>query len=559
MSMPAPRDPSNDVRPDFGGPAFARSVAALSAATTPPTAASDVIASMEAEWDQAHEAEKVAWEAHRALMDTAQAAADEADRLAAAAQAAADAEAIRSTHEAEAEAAAKKVREAAAKRKAAITFPEASANAAPSDEAPLLLHPFAMKQLDEGKYVLLDYFSVEALERSAAAHQRRVFEATAAGELELGVGTGVKISTGASTPDPKIRPDAKLSWDQMQYCAYAMVEHMAELGYSRAFRDELLRMYTQLSALLPYRNHKALGDAIIIQYAADIRLQYYALKEAGKDVFDIGRLYPSKLDAIKSDLIDARLADKLSVSAFSLRFKRTLTLFRTQPFSTRTTSYWHIPHTHTHHPLHHTRTHTPRNRYMHARPFTHTHITHAHTRAACSVTPTSTSAPPAAPPTARASGSGPALSNTGGHNGGSAGGGPTGGSNGGGSGAHTSSHGKRPRDGDGGDGRDAHRVFQGGARGSSASACVICLGRDRHDVGRCRRGWIWDNSRQVFCERFSGNNIYTREGNRAQVCFRYNLGGMCTNRDSAHLAQHMCSGCGNDRHNAQSCGYAQAL
>jgi hypothetical protein len=182
MSVPAPRDPSNDVRPDFGGPAFARSVSALAAATAPPTAAADVIASMESEWDKAHEAEKVAWEAHRALMDAAQAAADEADRLAAAAQAAADAEAIRSTHEAEAEAAAKKVREAAAKRKAAITFPEASAGAAPSDEAPLLLHPFAMKQLEEGKYVLLDYFSVEALERSAAAHQRRVFEATAAGD-----------------------------------------------------------------------------------------------------------------------------------------------------------------------------------------------------------------------------------------------------------------------------------------------------------------------------------------------------------------------------------------
>jgi hypothetical protein len=195
------------------------------------------------------------------------------------------------TRDARAEAATKTLLE----KKAAIIFPDFSDTAAPSDYAPLLLHPHAAKMLAEGKYVPLDYFGSEA--------RKRATEATAAGQLELGAGPG----TGSSSPDPQIIPDVNLTWNEVSFCSTAMINYMVETGYPQRLTDSLKRMYSQLGSynLMAYHGDEDLGDSVIIQYAADTRLQLYALKDSGKALFDIGKIFHSKLDAIKRQLINA--------------------------------------------------------------------------------------------------------------------------------------------------------------------------------------------------------------------------------------------------------------
>jgi hypothetical protein len=179
--------------------------------------------------------------------------------------------------------------------KAASNFPDFSPTAVPSDHAPLLVHPHVTKMLWEGKFVLLDYFSIEA--------RRRATKAVEAGELEFGAGPGM----GCSSPDPQVRPDVKLTWDEIQYCSTAMITHMVEAGYPQRITDALGRMYSQLNSFkfITYRSHEFLGDNVLIRYVADTRLEFYALKDSGRALFDIGKISPSKLNAIKSDLFDA--------------------------------------------------------------------------------------------------------------------------------------------------------------------------------------------------------------------------------------------------------------
>jgi hypothetical protein len=102
--------------------------------------------------------------------------------------------------------------------------------------------------------------------------------------------------------------------------------------------------------------------------------------------------------------------------------------------------------------------------------------------------------------------------------------------------------------------------FWDNARPLSASACVICFGRNHHKVGTCARGYLWDDKRQVFVKQSAGGTINTRKGNCAPVCFKYNLGNMCTDRNSRHIADtHICFGCGSSGHMAQACCYAHLL
>jgi hypothetical protein len=129
-----PRDPTRDICPDFVGPAFAMLIDKARKevpSICPERAHADVVADMVAAWITHQDTKTASWEAAKRKRE-------EEER-------------------AVAKAAAQKAREADDDKHIKITEPED--NAGPSDEAPLVVHPFATKRVIAREYVPLDYWS----------------------------------------------------------------------------------------------------------------------------------------------------------------------------------------------------------------------------------------------------------------------------------------------------------------------------------------------------------------------------------------------------------------
>jgi hypothetical protein len=97
--------------------------------------------------------------------------------------------------------------------------------------------------------------------------------------------------------------------------------------------------------------------------------------------------------------------------------------------------------------------------------------------------------------------------------------------------------------------KQRNKGFSRGAGSHGRSACAICLGRFSHDIQRCDSRNLWDKTTPAHSRRAQDGRIISANG--LPLCYRWQRPGSCLaeNHDSAHI----CSGCGDKDHGAQTC------
>ncbi|KAJ7740116.1 hypothetical protein B0H16DRAFT_1266224, partial [Mycena metata] len=84
---------------------------------------------------------------------------------------------------------------------------------------------------------------------------------------------------------------------------------------------------------------------------------------------------------------------------------------------------------------------------------------------------------------------------------------------------------------------DQASSFRHGTRGNDApSACAICLGRFRHNVGQCNSPTLWNGTTKARCHRNDGNRIINPGGQT--ICLYWQRPRKC---DRNHAELHECS------------------
>ncbi|KAF8149508.1 hypothetical protein B0H34DRAFT_635480, partial [Crassisporium funariophilum] len=84
------------------------------------------------------------------------------------------------------------------------------------------------------------------------------------------------------------------------------------------------------------------------------------------------------------------------------------------------------------------------------------------------------------------------------------------------------------------------------------SACAVCLGRHRHDIGKCVSDTLWDGA-PSRCRRNERGRLVNPEG--VILCSDWQRPQGCSSASPNHV--HECSGCGRKAHGAQACARAQ--
>ncbi|KAJ7855433.1 hypothetical protein B0H13DRAFT_1641909, partial [Mycena leptocephala] len=98
-------------------------------------------------------------------------------------------------------------------------------------------------------------------------------------------------------------------------------------------------------------------------------------------------------------------------------------------------------------------------------------------------------------------------------------------------------------------------LFPQGARASDGvSACAVCLGRHRHNVGQCSSAVLWNASTAARTKRNKNNQLINP--NNDIICLFWQKPDGC---NLNHANRHKCSGCGSPAHGAQKCPLAQKL
>lgn len=99
--------------------------------------------------------------------------------------------------------------------------------------------------------------------------------------------------------------------------------------------------------------------------------------------------------------------------------------------------------------------------------------------------------------------------------------------------------------------RDRNHSFRSGDSSKPLSACLICLGRHKHQVGSCNARTLWDGKTEARCRR-EGNSKQILNPTGKVLCGDWQRESGCVG--SNH--NHECSGCGQLSHGAQKCHLA---
>ena len=94
-------------------------------------------------------------------------------------------------------------------------------------------------------------------------------------------------------------------------------------------------------------------------------------------------------------------------------------------------------------------------------------------------------------------------------------------------------------------------VFQPGA-GPRGGVCAVCLGHHDHTFAKCNNAKLWDGSPSAARKNEQGRLV---TANGLALCFDWQVPKGC--RSSSHLDRHICSGCGEGDHGAQTCPRAE--
>jgi hypothetical protein len=95
--------------------------------------------------------------------------------------------------------------------------------------------------------------------------------------------------------------------------------------------------------------------------------------------------------------------------------------------------------------------------------------------------------------------------------------------------------------------------FSYGTNGRAYPVCAVCLGRHSHNVFSCDALKTWDGAHSTITKRIKGT-LYLRS-NSAPMCIEWQRSRGC---DSAkHDEKHLCSGCSQRSHGAQTCPRSQ--
>jgi hypothetical protein len=273
---PVPRDPRGDACPDFAGPVFAPLIEEARKeipGVRPERTSAAVVAEMEHAWKTHHDTEVATWQEAKRKWD------EEERRTA--------------------DAAAQKAREADEEKR--VKIPPPDEDAGPSDEAPLIVHPFASKRVAAREYVPLDYWSKPAMLRAQAQARTRAHGGATETDTELVA--GYRITAPEAAADSKIRDDRDLSWPETEFGAAGFVKSLREHGYESWLVQGLTLMYARLAHETDFRSHEILGDQVIVAYSADVRWEIFdAIKRKAK-TYRPENISVTKLTAIQTRLL----------------------------------------------------------------------------------------------------------------------------------------------------------------------------------------------------------------------------------------------------------------
>ncbi|KAG6904885.1 hypothetical protein DXG01_006458, partial [Tephrocybe rancida] len=97
-------------------------------------------------------------------------------------------------------------------------------------------------------------------------------------------------------------------------------------------------------------------------------------------------------------------------------------------------------------------------------------------------------------------------------------------------------------------------VFGSGTGMDGPSACVVCLGRNHHNISKCNSKLLHDGT-QARCRQNERGRLVNPKG--LILCSDWQRPQGCNSTSSIHI--HKCSGCGRKNHGAQACPQTQKL
>jgi endonuclease/exonuclease/phosphatase (EEP) superfamily protein YafD len=133
--------------------------------------------------------------------------------------------------------------------------PEPAEEATVEIEAPLVVHPWALKRVPALKQCPLGYFLKEALERSMVQAATKLCGTTAEGADIL---LGIWLVTSDVAPGKSVQDNTTLTWDQVTYAGAVFVHLLRECNHPAWVPDGFLLMWARLSNFVEFHYHETL-------------------------------------------------------------------------------------------------------------------------------------------------------------------------------------------------------------------------------------------------------------------------------------------------------------
>ena len=283
----APRDPRNDVKPDFAKARYTEQVQSLMAAavepdgtiTRPARTHAEAVKVLDDVWEDEHLEAMTEWEDYGLLYeqykkeveDRAKAKAEEADA------------------------------ELDKKRPKMPTFIQ---GLLVKSTVAVIPSKFARDRLKGHQFCEVWYWTPEGIADARLSGTATTSGADAEGGVDIG--NGVVIKSGGNQPSKRAVPDAKLDMAALSagwaLWIRGMLDEKYDADHVKAWVD--LKHHLENDA---HWRHTPLGDAIVIRYFAEIRYEWYQWINGTGPAFDVAIVNDDRMCRIADELMRERL------------------------------------------------------------------------------------------------------------------------------------------------------------------------------------------------------------------------------------------------------------
>ncbi|KAJ3753278.1 hypothetical protein EV360DRAFT_74638 [Lentinula raphanica] len=172
------------------------------------------------------------------------------------------------------------------------------------DTLPDHLHPYALKRVNQRKFVGLWYFTADTYQEATEHRQKpemNVFKLAAEDEDNRGgrAAPFTLLGTHSERPSPNAKLDKDLTWEQILRAKTTFLDALPGRGYPEKFIDMFAKFYVNMELHLELK--KPEGDKIMILYHAEMRRAWYLANQQGK-TFDLATISERILQQCKEEI-----------------------------------------------------------------------------------------------------------------------------------------------------------------------------------------------------------------------------------------------------------------